>query len=206
MSSVWSIATLLEDSMNKEVVGVVGPIASGKSLVAKCLVDAGFEAFSLSDRIRDSLRFEGIEITRPSLQDRGDYLRSEFGEDILARETAELIRQGDSSCIVIESIRHPEEIVYLKESLGVLIVGVNAAPKRRFEFVQQRGRTGDSQTWEEFLEADERENDSSIKDHRIRVSDCLDMADVVIENDGSKDELKEKICGELEKRGLLQFS
>ena len=179
----------------KEIkIGLTGPIAGGKGEVVKILIDKGFKHTSLSDRIRESLAGQGTEVTRTSMQNEGDRLRLEFGNSVLAARTLELL-EGEERGVVIDSIRHPDEVLALKER-KVVMIGVTADQRTRFDRVRSRDRGGDPLTFDEFKSADDREIEGD--DHRINLGGCLELADCVIENEGTIDELAEKVNGVLE--------
>jgi dephospho-CoA kinase len=173
------------------VIGLVGPIASGKGTVAQILKELGFEYYSLSDRIREELVSRGLPITRQYLQDVGDELRGSLGADILAVRTTGKIDIQSETRIVIDSIRNPAEIGYLKEHLGAKIVGVNASPEVRYDRLVERNRGGEPLSREEFLAMDARETEKTTDSHKIDISGCLELADYVIANNGTPDDLME---------------
>lgn len=177
----------------KSVIGLVGPIASGKGTVSLILKELGFEYYSLSDRIRDELTLKGLPITRQSLQDMGDELRLKYGEDILAKRTVELLDTTQAEKIVIESIRNPAEIRFLKSVLQATIVGVDASPEVRFRRLVERNRGGEPVSWEEFLAMDGRETGEVTDSHKINLTQCLEMTDFTIINEATSDDLMESV-------------
>lgn len=177
----------------RKVFGLVGPIASGKGTVGQILREFGYEYYSLSERIREELTNRKLPITRQGLQDMGDELRGRFGDDVLAQRTCQLIASAGQTRIVIDSIRTPAEIKFLKKNLGALIIGVNASPETRFKRLLAREREGEPRTWEEFLAADRRETEKCSDSSKINISACLELSDFVLENEGTADDLMEGI-------------
>ena len=178
----------------RNVIGLVGPISSGKGTVAQILKDRGFICFSLSDRIRDEAERRGLDIGDTKiLQDLRDELRAKFGADILAKRTYRRVNMAEGSKIVIDSIRNPAEIRFLKEKLDIIILGVEASPETRYLHYLQRGRETKPKSWEEFLEMDRRETMSSGDPEKIDVTSCLSMADYRIKNEGTSDDLMEEL-------------
>lgn len=187
--------TLLLDSyifgkVNRIVVGLTGPTAGGKGTAAEFLKKVGYSYYSLSDMIRKELKDRGVAETKEALQNVGDELRKLFGRDVLARRIAETINSDGADRIVIDGIRHPSEIEFLRSTLGAKIVGVTASQKTRFEYMTARKRKGDPETFEEFKHVDDREilNGNGKNEHVIQVRKCLDMADVVIFNETTKEQ------------------
>ena len=186
--------------MKQVVVGVVGPIASGKGELVKTLEIKGFARYSLSERIREELVKQGFEETRENLQDMGDKLRHRYGDDALVLSTLEKVSKSGKR-VVIESIRNPAEIVSLRQCLDAFILGINASQEKRFEYILARGRDGDPETWEEFKALDDREIAIQAESSQ-QVEKCLKMADRVIQNEGTLEDLRESIEGVLQDLGI----
>ena len=182
----------------RKVIVVVGPIASGKGFVADYLEQMGYQKYSLSDRVREETAGRGLEIERKNLQDVGDDLRRKRGKAVLAEMTAGLIKD-DEEKIVIESIRNPGEVEYFREKLGAVIIGVTANTQIRFERALKRG---DAKTRKEFDEAERRDRGIGQDQFGQAVDECLKLADVVIENNGTYEEFKEEVDEGLIKLGI----
>jgi dephospho-CoA kinase len=180
--------------MSGSYFGVVGPIASGKDELARILESKGYLVISLSDRIREEIVKRGnghLVNDRQTLQDVADELRERKRADILALRSLEKI--GKAEKVVFTSIRNPDEIKTLKTFLPIAIISVDASQERRFSFLKRRKRGGDPTTWEEFLEKDGREFREDAEDFRIKVRECMEMADVKIVNNGTKGELRSEL-------------
>jgi dephospho-CoA kinase len=179
--------------MSRNVVGLVGPIASGKGTVVKILEEKGYRSYSLSDRIREEITARGLEVTRPNLNLVSNDLRGNISPDILAKRTGDLVEKDNADLVVIDAIRNPHEVNHLKQRFDAKIIGIVADQARRYEFFKARGTNAAGiDTWEQFKELDDRE----IKQkgaHTQQVQACLVLADTIIENDGSIEDLKKKI-------------
>lgn len=179
--------------MEKIVIGLVGPIASGKGTVIKYLTKKGFLSSSTSDRIREEILLRGQKITRFTLTEVSNDLRQYYGNAILAKKTAEIVDKSGSDKIVIDSIRNPEEINYLKERYNMKVIAVVADQKKRYELFIKRVENSQPMTFEEFKQLDDKELSGIVGKHSQRVSDCIKMADFVIDNNGTLKNLEEKI-------------
>lgn len=179
--------------MVKKVIGLVGPISSGKGTVAKILTEKGYRPYSLSDRIREEIRHRKLDADRGTLNYVANELRKTLGSDILAKRTAEIIEKEGNELVVIDSIRNPEEIKYLKEKFGAKIIGVVADQEKRFEYIKIRAaNSAGVDTWETFKKWDDEELSQS-GEHKQQVKACLDLADMTIENNGTIEDLKQKV-------------
>lgn len=177
------------------LIGLVGPIGAGKGEVAKYLVGKGFSTFTLSDQVREEARRRGIkEPTRENLQNLGDELRETFGEEVLAKGALAEIRQEGVLLAVISGIRNPAEVCYLRHQEGFFLIEVTAPQRIRFERTHTRSRSNNSRTWEEFLDADDRDLGTGLANHKQNVQACLALADFTIDNRGSKGEFYEQVA------------
>ncbi len=188
--------------MKRAIIGLAGPIAGGKGEVAKILKEKGFIYFSLSDRVREETARKGLKMERETLQNVGDSLRKEFGNDILAKRTSELIEKISNSNIVIDGIRNPGEIVFLKEKLNIFLIGVTAPREIRLKLYLGRNRDSDPKKAEDFYKVDERDLGKNQEAHGQQVGICLEKCNFIIENTGTLDDLKIKVEKLLE--GLLE--
>jgi len=168
-------------------VGLTGFNAAGKGVVAGIFSKYGFSYFSLSDIVRNEAKRKGLELTRDNLIMVGNGLREKGGPGILAH----MIMNKLDEFSIIDSIRNPEEIHVLRGLDGFIFAGVNAVPEVRFKRMQARGRTGDPATYEDFLAKERIENTTAVSG--LQLGNCLEMADIIIENNGSIKELEEYI-------------
>ena len=169
------------------LIGLTGPNGAGKGEAAAYLVGRGYAYLSLSDVIRDKLRAESREASRDNLIAKGNALRREHGPDILARLVMEKV-VGRS---VIDSIRNPSEVVFLKRQEGFLLVAVDALPALRFARVRSRGRNESAETLEAFLAKENEERGTNPEAQQL--DRCLALADVTIRNDGTLEELHRRL-------------
>lgn len=179
--------------MPKTTIGLVGPIASGKGTVIDFLKEKGFKAYSTSDVLKDEVSARGLEVSRTNCNKVSNELRESLGADILAVRTSEIIDREGYGNIVVDAIRNPKEIEFLRQKYNVRIIGVVAEQRRRYDFFVQRGTyTDEIKTWEQFKELDDREL-AQAGVHKQQIKASLDLADIVIENNGSIEDLRRKI-------------
>lgn len=182
------------------VIGLTGPIAGGKGVVAEWLKEQGFFYSSTSDRVREEVRRRGGEITRERLQKVADELREKYGPAVLAERTWRIVVSQVNPRAVIDSIRGEAEVDFLKKKEGFFLIGVTAPARLRFERMRARGRESDPQTWEEFLKVDQRDHKSGQGKRGRDIKKCLAKADLVLVNDKRKEDLikeVEKVIGSL---------
>lgn len=179
--------------MAKVVIGLVGPIASGKGTVIDFLKGKGFKAYSTSDVLKEEIAARGLEITRATCNAVSNELRETFGANILAVRTAEVIEQDNREHVVIDAIRNPSEIEFFRNKFVAKIVGIVADQQKRYTFfVQRRTYTDEIQNFEQFKELDDREFAQN-GEHKQQIKACLELSDVIIENNGTVEELRQKV-------------
>lgn len=180
--------------MKRTVVCLVGSMVSGKGDVGKYLEGLGFVYESLSDRVREEADARGVPRLRENLMDIGNDLRETNGNAILAERTFELLK-NTSGNIVIDAVRNPGEIEFLRRELGATIIGIDAPQEKRLEWYLARAevRGEDRATPEDFYRADSRDYSVGEPNSGQQVGRCLEMADYVINNDSSKKKLFEEV-------------
>ncbi len=169
------------------LIGLTGTNCSGKGEVASFFEKKGYTYFSLSDLIREELQKIGKEATRDNLIKMGNELREKSGHDILARLVMKKVK--DKS--VIDSIRNPREIEYLRTQKNFILLAVDAPVDLRYERAKQRGRAESASTLQEFIKKEAEEMTDRAKGQQLH--NCLKMADVLVINDGSLKDLHRKL-------------
>ncbi len=174
--------------MDPQIIGLTGSFGSGCTYVAKnILSNISFRPISLSDILKEEYRseknFKGDHIPRQELQDFGDLIRKEKGLDYFAKRAYEEIQQKNNTELkwVIDSIRNPGEIHYLREqSQRFFLLG----------FMQQRKKDGIGlvqilfiMATKKFDEDDDRDTGRESLSNGQRVEDCFAEADVVFSNE-----------------------
>jgi dCMP deaminase len=168
------------------IIGLTGKNGAGKTAVLEYLRSRSFEAYSLSDEIREEIRIRGKQATRELLIDVGNELREKFGPGILAIRVLRNLESDRN--YVIDSIRNPSEVQVLRSHGDFTLLAVEADVNIRFERSRHRGREGAAQTLQQFKEEEARELDSdnpaSQQLHATR-----QKADLVVANNGTLEDL-----------------
>lgn len=180
------------------IIGIVGKIAAGKTTIAKFFEEKGFCRVSCSEPLIDLLTHnvseyswvpelpEKAEPTREKLIEFGKYLKDKYGGDVLIRLAVDKKRNCEN--IVIDGVRSREEIEAIKK-LGGRVIYVEAKPEIRFERLMRRKASKDRgiKTFEDFKEMDDAE------ERLYHTSKLKELADYVIVNEGTLEELREKV-------------
>jgi len=180
------------------IVGVVGKIAAGKTTVARFFEEKGFCRVSCSDPLIDLLTHnvsdyswipelpEKAEPTRDRLIEFGKYLKETYGEEVLIRLAVDKMRHCEN--IVIDGVRSEGEIKAVKR-LGGKVIYVEARPEIRFERLMRRKASKDKgiKSFADFKAMDDAE------ERLYHTSELKGLADYVIVNEGTLEELREKV-------------
>jgi len=165
------------------IIGLTGKARSGKDTIAKYLCEHyGFKHYDFyKDVLVPELEKRGLEPTKMNASLVGNEMRKEEGMDIMAKR---LLKKIDVPDAVVTGFRSPEEVEYFKEHThDFTLVFVDAEPEVRFS----RRSPLDPQTKEEFFKRDEMDEKGK------NMEAVFLMADNVIDNNGTLDELYEKV-------------
>lgn len=169
----------------KKIIGLVGPIASGKGTVKNYLQDKyGAVEFRFSSILRDALDILGIEQKRDNMIALSTWGRENFGKDLLAKAMTKKILTSDKQIIVIDGIRRLSDIEHIKDLPGFHMLAIDASPEIRYKrSVERNENPGDAEkSYEIFLKDHEKETELTIPETMV-------AAEKVIDNSGNLEEL-----------------
>lgn len=182
--------------ISKLVLGIVGEMGAGKSTITEYIKQKyGAVSFRFSDMLTDIAKRLYLEPTRPNLQLISSMLRQTIGQDVMSKVIRHDAETSTADIIIVEGIRRPTDITYLKELPNFYLIGMTADERVRYERVCLRSEKPDDQTktWEDFQKEGLAEAEAEIKNIKTE-------AKFQIENNGSEAELiaqVEKILGEI---------
>ena len=172
------------------IIGLVGLPGAGKTTIAKYLEKKRFTHVILSDFIKVEASKSGIvDFTREILQDYGNKMREQFGPQILAQLALKKIRSDKITKVVIDGVRNPYEVAFLKVENNFTLIGVAARPQVRYKRLVERKTRSWNGSFHEFLKQEHREESLGSAQIGLRVSQCLKEADYIIQNNSSIDSL-----------------
>ncbi len=172
--------------MSKKIVfGFTGLISSGKGTVASYLEKKyGASTYRFSTMLRDLLDRIYVEQSRDNIIKISESIRSLFGEDIMAKAIAKDVEKDAHPLIVVEGIRRPADIEYLRKLPNFVLVEIFADPEIRYKRLISRGENSDdnSKTYEQFLADHQRSTELSILE-------VIPFATERIDNNGDEEAL-----------------
>lgn len=189
--------------MKRVIVGLVGPIGSGKSSVAAFLVKKGFVALRFSDPIKAEALSRGEPIERKVLQDIGDLWREKYGLDYVSQLLLSQIKTSSNNKFVIDGFRNPGEIVPFTKLPNFILIGLTASPKVRFNRLVRRKQSHDPKDWANFLKQEERDSGKNQPQHGQKARDSLALADIIISTDKVKSKVYSEVWQFLELKGFI---
>ena len=178
------------------IIGLTGTLSAGKGTIAEFLENKGFRHFSVRQFLIEEIKKRNLPINRDSMVWVANELRKTNSSSYIVEQLYEQAIKENKDC-VIESIRTQGEIEALKKKEKFYLLAVDAEPKKRYDRAQERKSETDNQTFEEFLE-DERREMNSTNPNEQNLSVCIQMADYKLENNGSVAELLIKVENILE--------
>lgn len=174
------------------VIGITGTIGAGKGTIVEYLKkEQGFLHFSVRQYLKNIIEERGLELNRDTMVKVANRLRKDHSPSFIIEELYKLAQQKGTSC-VIESIRTPGEVESLRKKGNFILLAVDAKPEIRYQRILERASETDNISYKTFLENEKREMNSEDPNNQ-NLSKCIKMADYVINNDGSLEELYKKI-------------
>ncbi|MCW1888173.1 MAG: hypothetical protein KIH67_001310 [Candidatus Moranbacteria bacterium] len=174
--------------INRYVIGIVGGPGTGKDTIARLLPEVlheSVEILSFSRLIIDEYCAPlGIEPTHTNLQFIGNAIRPEWIHERIYQK----IEKSTAKYFVIPSIRREEDFLFVRSFPKHLLIAVETASEKAYARMKERNEkpNEDKLTWEEYLVLCNAPIDQEVPKLRKQ-------ADITIENNGTLEELKQKL-------------
>ena len=173
------------------IIGITGTLGAGKGTIVEYLKKKGFKHFSARDYFLQIVREKGMPENRDSTTKVANELREKHGPDFIA---VELYRQAEEEGgrSIIESLRTPGEVEYLRKKENFCLIAVDADVHKRYERIKDRKSITDIVSFEEFVEQEKREMNST-DPTKGNIAACIALADYKFTNNGTKEELEVQV-------------
>ena len=172
------------------VIGAVGKIGSGKDSVIRYIsTKCSLQILSVGDIAREIAKNEGLPATRENLEVITERYYEKYGGSYFIDETLRRIERANCERILITGIRAPTDAMALRERFhdDFILICVRANAQKRFQRLLSRRESRDPKTWQQFLEQDRTE------EKIFHIEETCRLADYRIDNDGTVEELHQKI-------------
>jgi dephospho-CoA kinase len=168
------------------IIGITGTLGAGKGTVVEYLKTKGFKHFSARDFFTKEVARRGLPVSRDSMVLVANDLRALHGPGFFAESAIDYARERGGD-VVVESIRSIGEAEYLK-SHGAALWAVDADIQKRYERIFLRASETDKVSFEKFVEHEQREF-TNTDPAKQNLSGVMKMADAVLVNNGTQEEL-----------------
>ena len=170
------------------LIGIAGTLGAGKGTVVDYLKTKGWTHYSASGYLREVIISRGEIVNRDSYSKTSGEIRRVDPAGLVKILYSRIVANG-VECSIIESLHDVGEAEFIKAQGGILL-GVDANLEIRYQRSLLRGSEKDNVSFDDFKRHIEREENGT-GHHNIRA--VIDMADYVIQNDGTLEELHSQI-------------
>lgn len=178
--------------MTSCVLGVAGPIGSGKSTVARALAASfGCPIASFGSYVRGVAERTGGDASRVGLQKLAEELISSIGLDGLTRAVLAAAKWDRKASLIVDGIRHSAVVAALRSQVApvvVVITYLDVSPQIRLQRFAARDNLGQRDLAAFDAHATEREADQIRK-----------AADIIVNADGSLDETVKAVLRQIQR-------
>ncbi|MGM5484379.1 MAG: AAA family ATPase [Nanobdellota archaeon] len=182
--------------MTNKILAIVGMCGAGKSEAADHLTRKGYQFLRFGQITLDIVKKRYGEVNEKNEKKVREELRQEYGKAAFAKLNIEkiedLLKKGP---VVADGLYSWSEYKVLKERFGdkLKVLAVHAPPKVRYDRLENRSSENDEESrFRSFTREEAKERDKS-EIENIEKAGPIAMADFMVVNTGTIDELKEKI-------------
>ncbi len=179
------------------VIGLVGRIGSGKTVVSKHLQEKyGGREYRFSQILEDILKRLHLPADRSNLQKLGACLRRDFGDDVISRVMRKDIENSKSKLLIVDGIRYASEVEMIRSFKKNVLIFITASPDIRYARCVERGKRGeDNLTYKEFLRNERAETERWI-------NSLSNISDYIVDNNSTKEDLINQINRIMRNEGI----
>jgi dephospho-CoA kinase len=164
------------------IIGLTGPMGSGKTTLVDILKKLGYRLVTLSDMVREEAKRRNVSDERESLMNVGQSLRHELGAGVLGIHALEKIEKEGGDKWIVDGIRNPAEVVELKKHPDFILIANTAPEEAIIKRIFSRKRSIDTLDTEEIKKKLRREMGEGEPPDGQQLGKCIEMADYVFEN------------------------
>lgn len=167
-----------------QIIGITGTLGAGKGTIVDYLENnKGFNHFSVRQYLIEEIERRGLANNRDNMVVVANELRANNSPSFIIEELYRKAKKSGNNA-VIESIRTPGEVDFLKKQGKFILVAVDADSKLRYDRIHLRQSSTDKVDYKTFVSNEEREF-TSTDPNKQNLKKCIELADVVLTNDGT---------------------
>jgi len=175
-----------------QIIGITGTLGAGKGTIVDYLIkEKGFNHFSVRQYLIGEMEKRGLTNNRDNMVVTANDLRAKHSPSFIIEELYKQAKAKGGNA-VIESIRTPGEIDFLKKQGYFLLLAIDANPKIRYERIKGRKSSTDNIDYDTFV-ANEKREFTSDDPNKQNLKKCIDRADIVLNNSGTIDDLYKQL-------------
>lgn len=174
--------------MGNKAVAIVGMCGTGKSVVGKVFLEKGWKLTYFGGVVINEVKARGLEVTPQNEKIVREDLRRQFGPAAMAKKLVPTIKEQLKECnTALDGLYSWSEYKYLKQELGddLVLVAIVTDKAKRYANLANRPERG--------LTAEEAYARDVAEIENIEKGGPIAIADYFIKNDGSEEELQQKI-------------
>ena len=175
-----------------QIIGITGTLGAGKGTIVEHLIkNKGFRHYSVRQFLIEEIETRGLPVNRDTMTNVANELRAANTSYYIVGELyKKALASGQNA--VIESIRTPGEVEFLKQQGNFILIAVDADTKIRFDRIKKRKSETDQIDFETFA-ANEKREMTTADPNKQNLQKCIQMADFTLLNNGTIDELIQQL-------------
>jgi dephospho-CoA kinase len=174
------------------IIGITGTMGAGKGALVDYLTsEKGFTHYSVRSFLIEELHKRQLPINRDTMTFLANELRKNHSPSYII-DSLFSQAQKDGKNAIIESIRSVGEIESLRKKGNFCLLAVDANDHIRYNRIIRRKSETDHVTFEEFLQNEQREMNSA-DPNKQNISQCIALADYLLCNNGTIEELYKQL-------------
>ncbi len=174
------------------IIGITGTLGAGKGTIVDYLVKKrGFNHYSVRNYLIEIIKQRNLEVNRDNMTSIANELRKQNHPAYIIEQLFRKAKKNGENAI-IESIRTPGEIDFLRKTGGFYLFAVDAPPTVRFERIKLRASETDKVNFKTFIANEKREMQTG-DPNKQNLMECIKMADFKFDNSDNLNHLYKQI-------------